>query len=793
MKTKTVTRLLLAVLTLAVIAAAAFVVWKIADPSVEAVALQPQGLAVLSAAAGDLGQTRAEQNALLEALPQAVLDAGCDTLYFTVNTPEGVAWRDRRFVPDPRLQKEVLFGLAKSTFDALDYLGNTCAAAGVRLVAVLDVDDLAGTACDTALADETFVHRLQQAVRQLSERSVSGVVLRLGAASDNAVNRAALSSAARGCALPFGLEQDAAAPLLYTAETGAQLLVARVSGDADARAAVQLTQAAQQNGQSVIWKAEDALSFSAAAYYAASQGQPLQSCCWAPVRQTVLQPDTFSQLTASVDATLLADVNGTVTLPAPPQQLAVAYPAEGATIYTRQVFIMGTSDPATPLLLDGETVPRTAQNGMFGILVELEEGENTFTFSQGGATLPLHITLPIPEGGGGGGGATAREHDDTLPLLEGDRIQITEWICSVLNDPYNEDSIKETAKEGGVAVVNRRADTVRGGKDSYVYELTTGGWVWGGYCQKLEEPVGPWPLADFSAVDDGRDERLLLVAGGQALGYDSWDEAGGRLTVTLANTTLDEAATLPLDSHFVSRVECQPVDGGVQLTFAVAGDRQLWGYDVCYEDGNTLLYLKGTPQLPLEGAQPLRGAVILLDAGHGGDDNGAMGLGGFIGGAREKDLNLAVARVTRTRLEQLGATVLMTREGDDTVSLEDRSRQAEALYPDIFLAVHHNSVELYTDANRASGAAAYYFTLQGKQLADALLGPVALAGGRSNNGSNWSYFYVTRMTYAPAVLFEYGFLVNPAEYAACCDPLVILQEGDATARAILSYFTERLA
>ena len=110
----------------------------------------------------------------------------------------------------------------------------------------------------------------------------------------------------------------------------------------------------------------------------------------------------------------------------------------------------------------------------------------------------------------------------------------------------------------------------------------------------------------------------------------------------------------------------------------------------------------------------------------------------------------------------------------------------------MYLALHQNSVELTRDAGDVTGTYAYYFTLPGKQLADCLLPGVAAAGGRPDRGASWSYFYVTRMTYTPAVLLEYGFLVNPAEYEVCADPLTILRQGDATAQGILEFFRQRL-
>ena len=255
----------------------------------------------------------------------------------------------------------------------------------------------------------------------------------------------------------------------------------------------------------------------------------------------------------------------------------------------------------------------------------------------------------------------------------------------------------------------------------------------------------------------------------------------------------NRVCTYTLDSAFVTAVTVEPVQGGVKLTLRTDGARQLWGYDVAYtEAGDTVLYLKAAPQPELSSPQPLQGVTVLLDAGHGADDLGATGIAGLLGGPSEKDLNLTLTLALRTRLQQLGAEVITVREDDSFLSLEERSRLANAVHPDIYLAVHHNSVGLTADVSAVSGTSGYYFTLPGKQLADCIVPRAATAAGRENDGTQWSYFYVTRMTYAPAVLLEYGFLVNPAEYEACADPLTILREADATAQGILEFFRTRL-
>lgn len=123
------------------------------------------------------------------------------------------------------------------------------------------------------------------------------------------------------------------------------------------------------------------------------------------------------------------------------------------------------------------------------------------------------------------------------------------------------------------------------------------------------------------------------------------------------------------------------------------------------------------PPLDLSGG--LR--TIVIDAGHGGDDAGAVSAGG----TKEKDLTLAMARRLKAAIEsRLGLRVLLTREGDDTVPPDRRTELANNNKADVFLSLHVNwsvrpdarGAQVYTPAvnagrTRAAGADARKLTV----------------------------------------------------------------------------------
>ncbi|MFE8598467.1 N-acetylmuramoyl-L-alanine amidase [Archangium violaceum] len=78
---------------------------------------------------------------------------------------------------------------------------------------------------------------------------------------------------------------------------------------------------------------------------------------------------------------------------------------------------------------------------------------------------------------------------------------------------------------------------------------------------------------------------------------------------------------------------------------------------------------------------------VVIDAGHGGHDTGAIGRKG----TREKDVTLAIAHKLTRELRDRGLEVMLTREGDRYLKLEERARMANEMKGDLFISIHCNS------------------------------------------------------------------------------------------------------
>ena len=105
-------------------------------------------------------------------------------------------------------------------------------------------------------------------------------------------------------------------------------------------------------------------------------------------------------------------------------------------------------------------------------------------------------------------------------------------------------------------------------------------------------------------------------------------------------------------------------------------------------DAQLLAIVQGIDLVRQSGTPPSQRRVIVLDAGHGGFDHGAVG----VTGAREADIALQlVLRTARLVEQQAGAEVILTRDHDVFVPLTERARIANAAGADLFLSIHANA------------------------------------------------------------------------------------------------------
>ncbi len=173
---------------------------------------------------------------------------------------------------------------------------------------------------------------------------------------------------------------------------------------------------------------------------------------------------------------------------------------------------------------------------------------------------------------------------------------------------------------------------------------------------------------------------------------------------------------------------------------------------------------------------------IVLDPGHGGSDHGAIR-----GDINEKDITLDVSKRVRKLLEEKGYEVFMTREIDETLSLQERVEISENLIPDIFVSIHVNS----SNSDAPNGLETHYYKENSLTLAKTVHASLLNHVTANNRGLFKSKFYVINHTTAPAILLEIGFMSNPIERVQLITDIRKQATAKAIAEGIDDYFKEQ--
>ncbi|MFC4558919.1 N-acetylmuramoyl-L-alanine amidase [Virgibacillus kekensis] len=152
-------------------------------------------------------------------------------------------------------------------------------------------------------------------------------------------------------------------------------------------------------------------------------------------------------------------------------------------------------------------------------------------------------------------------------------------------------------------------------------------------------------------------------------------------------------------------------------------------------------------------ASGLQNKTIVIDAGHGGRDVGAIGASGTF----EKDFTFKTMQQLKQELTSLGAKVILTRKDDEFISLASRTSLTNIQDTDAFISIHYNSVPSMPGV---TGIGAYYYHEQNQKLAQYIIEDIAKITGARNRGIKFGDFHVIRQNFKHSILLELGFISN---------------------------------
>lgn len=371
--------------------------------------------------------------------------------------------------------------------------------------------------------------------------------------------------------------------------------------------------------------------------------------------------------------------------------------------------------------------------------------------------------------------------------------------------------------------VNRRSFAIFGA-------TTLGGVALSG----LAHASAPVELRGVVLAPAGDGARLMLALNQQTAARTFFLESPHRFVIDLANTRLaltSGVAGQGPGAGFVQRYRYgQRPDGSGRVVLDLTGPGEVLRQELGGRARSEMSFdlvpvgapvVASPPQEYLGRNAPRQ--TIVVDAGHGGRDPGAIGATGV----REKDVVLDAALQLRQALQARGRyRVALTRTEDTFVPLEERVRFARAQNADLFISLHADShanreaqgASVYTISERGADRAQTMMSAQNwdidlggaprsglahdilvdlyqrettnrsAQFAQTLIPRVAQIAPLLRNTHRSAGFYVLLAPDVPAVLVETGFLSNPTDERRLSDPRARQALAEAMAQAVDAYF-----
>jgi N-acetylmuramoyl-L-alanine amidase len=281
--------------------------------------------------------------------------------------------------------------------------------------------------------------------------------------------------------------------------------------------------------------------------------------------------------------------------------------------------------------------------------------------------------------------------------------------------------------------------------------------------------ISAWPgLNRLSGLDMTTDaEKTRLRFGGRRPVVVQIHEFTDRMEVSFYYTeNFDENFNFDGTGLLVEQVVwSQPQRNTVLFKIYFKKGVQPWGHSYDFEGNDFVLDIIHRPEITPTKNKPLKGARILIDAGHSPRRtipyDGAIGPTGYM----EYEANLALAEDLKPLLEKHGATVLMTREGKNRKSLQERYKMASQEKAHLFVSLHYNALpETINPLSKPRGYSIYYNYPHSFELAKSVYESFTRLVSIPDNGliAN-DVLFIPRIPQMPSILVENAYLILPEQ------------------------------
>ena len=432
--------------------------------------------------------------------------------------------------------------------------------------------------------------------------------------------------------------------------------------------------------------------------------------------------------------------------------LDIVYPKQKAvTINSPSTFFVGNSAPEIPLKINGQEIP-VHKSGGFAYAVKLNTGKNEFVIEAGEEKQIFNITRPAPVI------SPYTTTNNELPYESAASFVTADDNVPLRSTPVDSGNNRISHFQKGIPLL------VTGEKGEF-------------YKVQLNETTSGWiARKDVIWADSFTPAKLLKKDGINDKNY------------YIFKIDFDKKVPYVIEGSHPFVVKFYNVEGNPDntFTFNFPLKQKLIGYSGEFDGNSFILKIRKFPEINTK--RPLKNIKIVIDAGHGGEENGATGCLRH----NEKDINLSIAKMLATELKLRGANVIMTRQGDETVGLTDRVKLTNKNEASIFISIHGNALPDNMDPNEHEGTSVFYYYPQAKPLADSILKSMTSQLPLADDGVRQGSFAVVRNTEALSVLIETGYLINPSDNAYLLDEEVRLNAAKAIADGVENFLTGKL-
>lgn len=295
------------------------------------------------------------------------------------------------------------------------------------------------------------------------------------------------------------------------------------------------------------------------------------------------------------------------------------------------------------------------------------------------------------------------------------------------------------------------------------------------------------PSAELKAISFS-DNRLMISTDKKTAVKDSVLTGPNRILVELSNTKLGDSLGRNLAAGEIGTISASNANNVSQIRYFVPKaspnsvqvviDLKSANTYKMSTEGTSVFVALDKVTVPTTNVGSGGKKVIVLDAGHGNHDPGAVG-----NGIREKDINLGLAlKVEAILKKNPKIDVVMTRSGDTFLELKERVRVAQNVKADVFISIHNNS-----GSASANGTETYYQRANSKSLATTLHKHILAATGFKDRKVQYGNYHVIRETTMPAALLEIGFISSAAEAAQLKTEAFQQRVAEAIAKGLFEY------